>query len=121
MKAIATGDCRWRKASVSPVRFHFLSGAPKAHAVGMNPGQRSLLFREVNDRMYELLATADPDLPVEFLCECGQDCGRRVELLPAEFATLRETGEVVRSPGCRELTLPRRRREAVDGVPALTQ
>jgi hypothetical protein len=60
--------------------------------------QRSLLFREVNDRIYELLEAADPDLPGEFLCECGQDCGRRVELLPAEFARLRETDGMVRSP-----------------------
>lgn len=85
----------------------------------MSPGQRSRLFREVNDRMYELLASAEPDLPGEFLCECGRDCGRRVELLPAAFATLRETGGTVRSPDCRRLRLPRRRREPVDGVPAL--
>jgi hypothetical protein len=66
----------------------------------MSPDQRSALFCEVNDRIYELLETADPDLPGEFLCECGRDCGRRVELLPAAFARLRETGEVVRSPDC---------------------
>jgi hypothetical protein len=85
----------------------------------MDPGRRSSLFREVNDRMYELLASAEPDLPGEFLCECGRECGRRVELLPAAFARLRETGEVVRSPGCCRLRLPRRRQEPVDGVPAL--
>jgi hypothetical protein len=67
----------------------------------MSPGQRSLLFREVNDRIYDLLESADPELPGEFLCECGRDCGRRVELLPTEFQTLREAGEVVRSPDCR--------------------
>jgi hypothetical protein len=66
----------------------------------MSPGQRSALFCEVNDRIYDLLETADPDLPGEFLCECGWDCGRRVELLPAAFATLRETGGAVRSPDC---------------------
>ena len=59
------------------------------------PRQRSLLFREVNDRIYELLEETDPDLPGEFLCECGRDCGRRVELLPAAFAMLREAGGVV--------------------------
>jgi hypothetical protein len=85
----------------------------------MSPGQRSRLFREVNDRMYELLASAEPDLPGEFLCECGRDCGRRVELLPAAFATLRGSDRAVRSPDCRKLRLPRRRRERVDGVPAL--
>lgn len=67
----------------------------------MSPGQRSSLFREVNDRIYDLVA-ADPDLPAEFLCECGQDCDRRVELLPAEFATLRDIGADVRSPACTE-------------------
>lgn len=78
----------------------------------MSPVKRSLLFREVNERIYELLESADPDLPGEFLCECGHDCGERVELLPAAFATLRETGGDVRSPGCRGARL------AV-GVPAL--
>ena len=73
----------------------------------MIPGQRSLLFREVNDRIYDLLESSDPDLPGEFLCECGRDCDRRVELLPAEFAALREIGGDVRSPDCTELVLPR--------------
>jgi hypothetical protein len=71
--------------------------------VAMNPGERSLLFREVNDRIYELLASAQSDLHGEFLCECGRECGRRVMLLPAEFATLRRAGDVVRSPHCRVL------------------
>jgi hypothetical protein len=71
----------------------------------MSPGQRSDLFREVNDRIYDLLESTDPDLPGEFLCECGRDCGRRVELLPAAFATSRETGGVVRSPDCRRAEL----------------
>jgi hypothetical protein len=66
----------------------------------MSPDQRSSLFREVNDRIYDLLEAADPDLPGEFLCECGQDCGERVELLPAAFASLRETGGNVQSPAC---------------------
>jgi hypothetical protein len=67
----------------------------------MIPGQRSLLFREVNDRIYDLLESSDPDLPGEFLCECGRDCGQRVLLLPAAFATLRGRGEAVRSRDCR--------------------
>ncbi len=66
----------------------------------MSPGQRSLLFREVNDRIYDLLVSAEPDLPGEFLCECGQDCSERVALLPTAFAALRETGGAVRSPAC---------------------
>jgi hypothetical protein len=81
----------------------------------MSPGQRSNLFREVNDRIYELLESADPDLPGEFLCECGRDCGERVALLPRAFAALRATGEVVRSPECREPGL----RRPVETAPAL--
>jgi hypothetical protein len=68
----------------------------------MSPDQRSRLFGEVNDRIYDLLESADPDLPGEFLCECGRDCGRRVELLPAAFATLRAGGGIARSSECRE-------------------
>lgn len=66
----------------------------------MSPARRSWLFREVNDRIYELLQSTDPALPGEFLCECGDDCDRRVELLPAEFAELRENGGEVRSSDC---------------------
>ena len=67
---------------------------------GVTPRQRSRLFREVNDRIHELLEQAEPDLPGEFLCECGGDCGRRIELLPAAFAELRRSGQPVRSPDC---------------------
>jgi hypothetical protein len=84
----------------------------------MSPGQRSRLFREVNERIYDLLEAGDPGLPGEFLCECGRDCGRRVELLPAAFAELRRSGRVVRSSDCRG---PRfRRSEPAGGVPALS-
>jgi hypothetical protein len=74
----------------------------------MSPDQRSRLFREVNARIYDLLESSDSDLPGEFLCECGRDCGRRVALLPATFARLRETGGVVRSPACSRPRTPRR-------------
>jgi hypothetical protein len=66
----------------------------------MSPGQRIWLFREVNDRIYELLSSAEPDLPGEFLCECGAECDHRVQLLPSAFARLRQTGRSVRSPDC---------------------
>jgi hypothetical protein len=84
----------------------------------VSPGQRSRLFGEVNDRIYELLAAADPDLPGEFLCECGQDCDRRVELLPEAFATLREAGDLVRSSDCDEASFTRP--QPADPVPALS-
>ena len=73
----------------------------------MSPGQRAILFREVNDRIHELLESTDPALPGEFLCECGADCDRRVELSPAEFAALREHGGAVRSADCLQQGLPR--------------
>jgi hypothetical protein len=66
----------------------------------VSPRQRSRLFREVNNRIYDLLESAEPDLPGEFLCECGRDCERRVLLLPAAFAALRQAGEAVRSEDC---------------------
>jgi hypothetical protein len=62
--------------------------------------QRSRLYSEVNDRIYELLVSAEPDLPGKFLCECGCDGEQRALLLPADFAALRGAGEGVRSPGC---------------------
>jgi hypothetical protein len=71
----------------------------------MSPSQRSSLFGEVNDRIYDLLASGEPDLPGEFLCECGSECDQRVQLLPAAFATLRETGRIVRSSECSESEL----------------
>jgi len=88
----------------------------------MEAGRRSELFREVNDRIYELLVSADPDLPGEFLCECGEECGRRVELLPAAFAALRSGGRAVRSNDCgRGGILRLRRREPVShGIPVLS-
>jgi hypothetical protein len=79
----------------------------------MSPGQRTWLFREVNDRIYELLESAEPDLPGEFLCECGSECDHRVLLLPAAFARLRRTGESVRSPECAGQRLE------LSGLPAL--
>jgi hypothetical protein len=86
----------------------------------MSPVQRSHLFREVNDRIYELLESADPDLPGEFLCECGEDCGRLIELVPAAFAALRETGASVRSRECSKRRFSLRRNEPADGVPVLS-
>jgi hypothetical protein len=73
----------------------------------VTPRQRARLFREVNDRIHELLEQAEPDLPGEFLCECGRDCGQRIELLPATFAELRRSGQSVHSPSCRGTQLSR--------------
>jgi len=83
----------------------------------MEARRRTELFHEVNDRIHELLVSADPDLPGEFLCECGQECGRRVELLPAAFEALRSSGRAVRSNECGRSGLRRlRRRKDVPGA-----
>jgi hypothetical protein len=88
----------------------------------MDSARRTSLFREVNDRIYELLESAEPDLPGEFLCECGHECGRRVVLLPAAFAGLRRAGRRIRATECRR-RLPFRSRRSGDpvagGLPAL--
>lgn len=79
-----------------------------------------MLFREVNDRIYDLLNSAETGLPGEFLCECGKDCGRRVELVPSAFEALRHRGRAVRSTDCARRGLLRRpRSETLSGVPAL--
>jgi hypothetical protein len=85
----------------------------------MEARRRTQLFSEVNDRIYELLVSTDPDLPGEFLCECGAECGRRVELLPASFETLRSSGRAVRSSECGRggLLRLRRRWQVSRGVP----
>jgi len=76
----------------------------------MESRRRAELFREVNDRIYELLASANPDLPGEFLCECGEECDRRVELLPVAFEALRSGGRAVRSKDCERGRFARMRR-----------
>ena len=86
---------------------------------GVTPRQRASLFRQVNDRICELLEAAEPDLPGEFLCECGRDCGQRVELLPATFAELRRAGGTVRSPSCRGRFRLLGRRSRASDLPAL--
>ena len=94
----------------------------EVHAPFVSRRQRSRLFREVNDRIYELLASAEPGLPGEFLCECGSDCEQRALLLPADFAQLRRADQSVVSPDC---TGPRsgllgRRSRLADGVALLS-
>jgi hypothetical protein len=81
----------------------------------MSSRQRARLFREVNDRIYDLLESAEPDLPGEFLCECGEDCEQRVLLLPAAFAGLRRLGRDVTSPDCRDRTFRFRGRKPLSG------
>ncbi len=87
----------------------------------MESSRRTELFHEVNDRIHELLVSTDPDLPGEFLCECGEECGRRVELLPDAFEALRNGGRAVRSKDCGRNGFLRVRRQPVSsGVPVLS-
>ena len=52
----------------------------------MTADRRSHLFCEVNDRIYDLLESADPDLPGEFLCECGDaTCAEVMEITPEQY------------------------------------
>jgi hypothetical protein len=51
------------------------------------------VFRLGNERLHDLVAGQPPDTkPVPFLCECGEDCGGRVEV------TLSEREEVSSQP-----------------------
>lgn len=84
----------------------------------MSSAQRARLFGEVNDRICELLEAGEPDLPGEFLCECGRDCDRRVLLLPAAFVAWRQSGKAVESDECRErrVGLRGRRSQTAAGI-----
>ncbi len=61
---------------------------------------RAALFREVNDRIYDLTGRECWDGDAEFLCECGADCGCRVPLARAVFESLRRRGRPVLAEGC---------------------
>ena len=67
----------------------------------MNGIRKSVLFREVNDRIAELLERAWPSAPGEFLCECGrEDCKSRVELSIQEYRAVTVRGGTVLAPDC---------------------
>jgi hypothetical protein len=51
--------------------------------------EASLLMREVNDRIYTVLAESGAE-DGDFLCECGEeDCAEPVQLTLREYAALR--------------------------------
>ncbi len=67
----------------------------------MNALHTSMLFREVNERIAELLARAWPTVPGDFLCECGDaDCTRRVTLSLPEYAAASRDGSAVLARDC---------------------
>lgn len=67
----------------------------------MNATRKSMLFREVNERIAELLARTWPTAPGDFLCECGAErCMRRVTLTLPEYEAASRRGGALLAPGC---------------------
>jgi hypothetical protein len=63
---------------------------------------RTMLLREVNDRIGELLAQADWGADAEFVCECGRsDCHRRMTLRLRQVEAVRRRGRPLLAPECR--------------------
>jgi hypothetical protein len=75
----------------------------------VNATRKAMLFREVNERIAELLARAWPSAPGDFLCECGDEsCTRRVTLtLPEYEAIARGGGGVLAHGSVRPPSRPR--------------
>jgi hypothetical protein len=75
---------------------------PRVAEVGMNHGdqpsaetsraRRRFLLQEVNDRVLDVgRQLAEPEIAVEFLCECGSaECAETVPLTPSEFEDVRD-------------------------------
>jgi hypothetical protein len=67
----------------------------------MYSARKTTLFREVNERIDELLHTYGADEEAEFLCECpAADCARLLPLRRSEFERIRATGAFVVAPEC---------------------
>lgn len=67
----------------------------------MSPTRKAMLFREVNERIADLLEQAWPTAPGEFLCECGREsCLRRRTLGLTEYRGLVARGGAVLAAGC---------------------
>src|SRR5260370_41828751 len=67
----------------------------------MSAGRKTALFREVNERIGELLRIYGADEEADFLCECPlADCALRVTLSRADFERIRSAGAFVVSPDC---------------------
>jgi hypothetical protein len=67
----------------------------------MDGRQKSILFREVNDTIDQLLHQFYADEEAAFLCECPSPlCARRVRLTRQAFEEIRAMGGFVVSPDC---------------------
>jgi hypothetical protein len=49
-----------------------------------------VLYREVNDRIYEVQETFGSPPSIQLVCECGRGCSDRITLTSAEYARLRQ-------------------------------
>ncbi len=66
----------------------------------MDARTTTILFREVNERIGELLTQAGLAAEADFLCECGAECGRKVTLRLHEYEQLRRRGGSVVADEC---------------------
>ena len=67
----------------------------------MEAGRKAMLFREVNERIAELLDGAGDTAPGDFFCECGRDgCSSRVTLALSAYRSVRGGGGGVLAREC---------------------
>jgi hypothetical protein len=63
--------------------------------------RKTILFRQVNETIDELLHRFGADEQARFFCECGTAlCARRLALSAAEFEAIRGRGAFVVAPEC---------------------
>jgi hypothetical protein len=68
----------------------------------MDDRRKTWLFREVNERIDDLLQHFDAPERAHFLCECPSwRCTRRVELTREEFEAIWSRDELVLAADCR--------------------
>jgi hypothetical protein len=67
----------------------------------MHAHRKTLLFREVNDTIDDLLHRFGAEDDGTFFCECPTAlCSRRLALTPAQFDQIRRRGAFVVAPDC---------------------
>lgn len=67
----------------------------------MDATSKTVLFRQVNDTIDELLHRFGASDEARFFCECGSArCARRLELTPVEFEAIRARGAFAVSGDC---------------------
>ena len=63
--------------------------------------RKTLLFREVNDTIDELLQQFGAEDDASFFCECpSAACARRLTLTPGQYEEIRRREAFVVAPGC---------------------